>query len=561
MMNWLYYLLESNLYLAFFYGFYRLFLHRETFYQLNRCYLLSTPVLAFLLPVFQIGYLNGLFNPVQNQSSVVVQFSGEMMPAATFAPVLTAGDTIFVCYLVVAGFFFFRLVTSLYRILQMTIRGDKTRKGGIVQVHFGQLDSAFSFFNFLFINPATDKQNIVLQHEMIHIRQKHSFDIVFFEVLLICNWFNPLCWLMKQDIKLVHEYIADEATTNQGLPKHDYAMFLIRNSFGSFQNPLTSQMFNQSILKNRIKMLNKKRTAGRARLRLLYVLPLTAGMLCASTLGFTKEYAMVDLYAKKDAAVAPIMLQESKQQAKKEKKKSFSIESSFNKETGNNRPVKLIVINSKLSQAENVRAVEDYDELVQLNGTEGRAKYGKRAANGALEFAGKNTRLSITFPPPIVVKNPPSPPEPPLQSGSKSAKIKFPPTPPKAKKVNIKFPPPIVKPDVPVPAAPSREDNQVKFPPPVVTPMMKYEGQPGVTSALGKNIKLGPNPLYVNNKSVVAVNPEAGKIVKFKARSVRFYEKSSDAAIQKYGEAARDGVIELEDGVFFYAEPEAVKKE
>jgi len=430
-MNWLYYLLEANLYMAIFYGFYRLFLHRETFYELNRYYLLGSSLLAFLLPIFQIGYLNGLIHPVQNQTPVLIQDSGELLPVGTAAPALTTGDLLFVCYMLVAVFFLFRLGNSLYRIIQMAAGADKTRKNGIIQVHVSQADTAFSFFNFLFINPGTDKQNIIVQHEMIHIRQKHSLDILFFEMLLICNWFNPVCWLIKQDIKLVHEYIADEATTNQGLAKHDYALFLISNSFGSFPNPLTSQMFNQSILKNRISMLNKTKSAGRARLRLLYVFPITGGMLCASTLGFTKDYAIVDLYSQKSPAPSTVTLQEPKQ----EKKNSFAIESVYDAGTGNNRPIKLIVINGKVSKAQNIFAVEDYDKVVKLNGTEAAAKYGKRAASGALEFAGVKTKISITFPPPA----PPVPPRTP-----KTSAVKFPPpAPPKApKEIEVRLTPP-----------------------------------------------------------------------------------------------------------------------
>ncbi|RZM11069.1 MAG: M56 family metallopeptidase, partial [Pedobacter sp.] len=400
-MSWIYYLLEANLYLAIFYGFYRLLLHRETFYQLNRYYLLGTPVLAFSLPLFQISYLDTLLHPVQNQATVTIQYAGELLPLVETAPALSTGSVLFSCYLLVASFFLFRLGTNLYGIFRMAARANKTYKDGIVQIHFSQSDTAFSFFNMLFINPGTDKQDIILQHEMVHIRQKHSIDILLFEMLAIFNWFNPLCWLMKQDIKLLHEYIADEATTNDGLVKHDYALFLIHNSFGSFPNTLTSQMFNQSILKNRISMLNKKRSAGRARLRLLYVLPLTGGMLCASTLGFAKDYAFVDLYARKTPPISAVAHQEPKRGVKDEKKKAYLIESKYDAGTGNNRPIKLIVINGKISRAVNFASVDNYDQVKELNSDEAVAKYGKRASKGALEFIGKNAGISIKFPPPI----------------------------------------------------------------------------------------------------------------------------------------------------------------
>lgn len=511
-MNWLYYLLEANLYLAVFYGFYRLLLHRETFYQLNRYYLLGTSMLAFLLPMFQISYLDSLLHPVQSQATVTIQYAGELLPAVVTAPALTAADAVFVCYMLVAAFFLFRLCTSLYKIFRLAARADKTYRDGIIEVHFSESDTAFSFFNLLFINPATEKQHIILKHEMIHIRQKHSLDILFFEMLLICNWFNPLCWLMKQDIKLIHEYIADEATTNQGLVKHDYAMFLIHNSFGPFPNMLTSQMFNQSILKNRISMLNKKRSAGRARLRLLYVLPLTGGMLCASTLGFTKDYAIVDLYAREKPAVSSVSLQEPKQEKlqepKAEKRNSFTIESRYNPQTGNNSPIKLIVINGKISKAVNFDSVNNYDQVKELNSAEAVAKYGKQASKGALEFTGKNAGISIKFPPPRAEK-----------------KLK--------KNVNVKFPPP-------APPKKQYKPGEVKFPPPSIKSMNQYDKK------TAEELKLGPNPIYVNNGAVLQV--PAGKKFRFEAQSVSIHPKNTDKLIERYGEQARDGVIELKDG-------------
>ncbi|MGY4384697.1 hypothetical protein ACVWYN_001731 [Pedobacter sp. UYP24] len=512
-MNWMYYLLEANLYLAVFYGFYLLLLQRETFYQINRYYLLISSALAFLMPVFQIGYLNSLFNPIVNEVQISIPYSGELLPVAVTTPTLTAGDILLFCYLLVAGFLLLRLGTSLYRIIRMALKADKIRIGNVRKLHFKQLDTAFSFFNLLFINPDTDKQNIILQHEMIHIKQRHSLDILFFETVIILNWFNPICWLIKKDIKLIHEYIADESTTNQGLPKHDYAMFLIHNSFGSFHNPLASQMFNQSILKNRINMLNKTKSSGRARLRLLYVLPIMAGMLCTSTLAFTKDYAVIDLYSKKKEMTSTVGTKKSrqtpKQGPKQEKKKSYPIE------IQGTRPIKLVVINGKVSTARNFTSVYDYDGVKELNGNEATAKYGKRASKGALEFTGKNTHISIKFPPPIPVRSArklPTPPRPPL----------------KPRLRNIKFPPPIVK------------------------PMEKIEEHPEVKGTDFQSITdMGPNPLYINNGKITIVNPGEGKTVRFKAKSVKVTTKNNTAAIAKYGESARDGVFELEDGEFF----------
>ncbi|MHA4896311.1 M56 family metallopeptidase [Pedobacter sp. PWIIR3] len=528
-MNWLYYLLEANLYLAVFYGFYLLLLQRETFYQLNRYYLVITSVLAFLLPLLQIGYLHSLVNPVVHQDQVSIIYTGEMLPVTVPVPTLTTGDILFFSYLLIAGFLLIRLLGSFYRIIRMAAKANKIRKDNVVYIHFKDSDVAFSFFNFLFINPETEKQHIIVQHELVHIQQKHSIDILFFEMLLILNWFNPICWFMKKDIKIIHEYIADESTINRGLAKHDYAMFLIHNSFGSFPNPLASQMFNKSILKKRINMLNKTKSAGRARLRLLYVFPIMGGMLCTSTLAFTKDYAVIDLYSKKAEMETTAVNQERKQvptqEIKQDKKKVYPIESMNDGSVNGTRPVKLVVINGKVSTARNFVSVQDYDEVKELSSAEGTAKYGKRASKGALEFTGKNAKISIKFPPPIVKV------------------VKFPPPiPPKnARKLPTPGKPPL---------APKLET--VKFPPPIVKPIEKIEDHPDVKGNDFQSITdIGPHPLYINNGQITVVNPGEGKSVTFKAKSVKVTPKNNTAAIAKYGDSARDGVFELEGGEFF----------
>ncbi|MES2828121.1 MAG: M56 family metallopeptidase [Bacteroidota bacterium] len=521
-MNWLNYLLEANLYLVVFYAFYRLFLHRETFYQLNRYYLLITSVLAFLLPGCQIGYLYSLVNPALQSVSEGIPYSGTLVPIVAARPGLTFEDILYYCYLLVAGLLLLRLLKSFYYIIQLARKADKTHSGNVIQVHLKHSNKAFSFFNLLFINPEVEGQNIITEHETIHIRQKHSIDILFFETVLIFNWFNPICWLMRKDVKLVHEYIADEATTNRGLAKHDYAMFLIQNSFGSAPNPLMSQMFNQSILKHRISMLNKPKSAGRARLRLLYVLPITAGMLCTSTLTFSKDYTVIDLYSKKDLPVSTFAKKEFRQAPKQEKKKIYPIESINDGPTGT-RPVKLIVINGKVSRANNFVSVNNYEQVKELNSAEAIAKYGKRAAKGALEFTGKNAGISITFPPPIPLRKRPG----------KPAVSNRPPQP----KIEV-----------------------THFPPPLVKPMKKTEDDPGVKTTNSQKISdIGANPLYINNGNITAVNPGEGKIVSFKAKSARVTPKNNLEAIAKYGEKARDGVIELEDGEFYITDAKTIK--
>jgi hypothetical protein len=407
MMNWLYYLLEANLYLAAFYGFYRLFLHKETFYSLNRGYLIATSIVAFIIPLLQVGYLNNLLNNQQEARILSVQVAQITETSEAF----TVTDLLIFCYLSIAVFFTVKMAISIYKIILLSFNAKKQKAGNVTYVELNHSHAAFSFFNLLFLNPSVAEKHTILKHEMVHIQQKHSLDIIFFEIIQIIAWFNPVTYFIKKEIKLLHEYIADDITTDNDIQKHDYAMFLIQNSFGIVPNQLANQIFNQSILKRRINMLNKERSTGRARLKLLFALPIAGGMLCASTMAFTKDYA-IDLYPEK---------YESTQSVKQDTSKKKSTE------------IKAV----KIKSGAKAKTVKFPPPIVTPDAP-------------PIEKHKKNVD-NIKFPPPKVktVKFPPVKFPPPI------VKPDAPAAPKKAKSLKgVKFPPPIVTPDKPVPPPP-----------------------------------------------------------------------------------------------------------
>ncbi|WP_316841833.1 M56 family metallopeptidase [Pedobacter gandavensis] len=313
MMNWFYYLLEANLYLAVFYGCYRLLLHNETFYSTNRFFLILSTLMAFSLPLLQIGYLNQLFESrIEQVVNPVLLETGNQESAF---PDLDLA--IYVLYSGVAIFFILKLLRDLYQIFALSRRSKRYQKDKVTYVILNHHNAAFSFFNLLFIQSDVQGKETILKHELVHIRQGHSLDIIFFEIIQILNWFNPITYLIKKDIKLLHEYIADEQTTLKEIGKYDYALFLIKNSFGMEANPLSNHIFNQSVLKQRINMLNKEKSTGRARLKILFALPIAAAMLGTSTMAFTKDYSLVDLYPERVASnISPAEKQQAIQSPK-----------------------------------------------------------------------------------------------------------------------------------------------------------------------------------------------------------------------------------------------------
>ncbi|MES2418700.1 MAG: M56 family metallopeptidase [Bacteroidota bacterium] len=501
-MSWLYYLLEANLYLVLFYCFYCLFLKNETFYSRNRYFLLLVTLFSFTLPILKIGWLKPTITTVQT-AAVNEMFPPPILLTDTVRVVpeaaLNLNDWLYAGYLLIALCFAIKLAINVYSIIWLWIKAKKNKVGKITLIEVNDDATAFSFFNLLFIHPALTDKPAVLKHEMVHIKQKHSFDILFFELIQIVCWFNPVLAFIKKDIKLLHEYIADELTTNNDVQKHEYALFLIQNSFGLRAQPITNHIFNQSILKRRINMLNKKRTAARARLRLLLALPLSGAMLCLSTMAFTKDYGYIDLLPEKSNAIliqqnpkpAAVKKDQIKYPAPPKTGKTYRPQLKYDKASGRllSTEKKLIVINKvPLKNNKEFYGVADADEIVFLNNAAAIKKYGEtEGKNGAIEITGK--RVGRIFTPPVVVKQ-----------------------------------------------------DQIKFPPPVVKPYSKDHFTPWIETNMstGKAVVAERRLIVINGEAVENIASFYGVT---HTDNVVYLDKQ--AALKKYGNRARLGAVEI----------------
>ena len=297
-MNWLHYLLEANLYLGVFYLGYYLFLSRETYYTLNRIYLLFSCVISFALPVLQLGILKPVEQPI---TAVNFTFPVETTPISTInyipaaQPQFAWQDGLVYAYLSGAVVLLLLLLFKLYQLLRLTRVENADSEGRYKLVKIEQSTTAFSFFNYLFIGTKVNGPETIIKHELVHIRQKHSADIIFIELLKIVNWFNPVIYLVQYSLKTLHEYIADEKTAASGSDALTYSSFLVNNAYGIDGVSITNSFFNYNLLKKRIIMLNQKRSGSLARLKYLLAVPICVGLLCASTLAFSKTYGWVDV--------------------------------------------------------------------------------------------------------------------------------------------------------------------------------------------------------------------------------------------------------------------------
>jgi TonB family protein len=305
-MNWLYYLAEANIYLGVFYLAYCLFLNRDTHYQLNRAYLIFSCIVSFILPVLQVGALR----PVKSAEPVntihyimptqAASVAAQQPQATTItAPLIiehhfTLKDGLWYLYLAGAAVSLYMLLMKLYTLFRLT-RNEQIKEDKHRVIYLTGTGAAFSFFNYLFIGADTAGAHTIIRHELVHIRQKHSVDILFLELLKIISWFNPLVYLLQNSLKTIHEYIADEQTAAYETDALTYSSLLLKNAYGIGGSSITHSFFDYNLLKKRIIMLNQQRSGNLARLKYLAAIPICAALLCASTLAFSKSYGWVDL--------------------------------------------------------------------------------------------------------------------------------------------------------------------------------------------------------------------------------------------------------------------------
>lgn len=275
-MTWAHYLLQVNIYLVIFYAFYRLLLHQETYFVLNRIYLIAAGMLSLIIPFLRPEWF--VRQPAAQQIKISID-ELTMMAQGTVSAGQGQYSSLIAflvwTYLTGALFFLCRLSYQLLKVKKL--------------LHANPQGMAFSFFRRKVIDPALPGLQTIQKHEEIHSRQLHSFDVLYFELLGALVWFNPIIYAYKTAVKHIHEYLADaEAARFQG-DKESYALLILSQAMGVDQHILTNSFFNKSMLKKRIIMLNKQRSAKTAILKYGLFLPLFAVTLLFSSATISKN--------------------------------------------------------------------------------------------------------------------------------------------------------------------------------------------------------------------------------------------------------------------------------
>ena len=281
------YILKTSICLTGFYLFYRLLLSKETFHRFNRVALLGILLLSQLIPFCEITVPEEsevqqtllTIEQILTLADHVPQTEVEVLPSSIplWLPVLLC------IYLLGILFFLGRNLYSLSHMLQLLHGGrqEKLEKGITLIIHDKNI-APFSWMKYVVISEKDLQENgkEILIHEMAHVHNRHSIDLLISDICIIFQWFNPTSWLLKQELQNIHEYEADETVIRQGVNAKQYQLLLIKKAVGTRLYSMANS-FNHSKLKKRITMMLKEKSSPWARMKYLYVLPVAAITLTA----------------------------------------------------------------------------------------------------------------------------------------------------------------------------------------------------------------------------------------------------------------------------------------
>jgi hypothetical protein len=284
------YLLKVNVCLVVCYLFYYFFLKKLTLFCLNRFFFLASIALSFIIPLHKIhpeelnvlGDYTPIVRSVQVTSQAVKTLITTERPSASVSDSVLNGELLFVCFIIGCCAAFIRLLVLFFSVVRMH------RNSHLIATHPLKIYvcrstfAPFSFGRSIYLpgeNIDAAIADQILLHESTHVRQLHSIDVITSELLCCINWFNPVAFLFKKSIRLNLEYIADEGVISSGKDKRSY-QYLLVHSLKSDYFKLTLA-FNLDPLKNRLIMMNTKRSSVASGLRALLFLPLFF-LLCIS---------------------------------------------------------------------------------------------------------------------------------------------------------------------------------------------------------------------------------------------------------------------------------------
>ena len=256
----------------------------ETLHRLNRVLLLGFVVLSAVLPLCRIEVVEELpaVEPVEFVAPMTDSVVYEVAESFNYTALLQMA--FFVLFLLGVVVMIARLVISIMSVKRIISSGERQYlEGGVTLTIVDKPISPFSWFGHIVVSRADIEQNrdIILTHEMAHIRLRHSWDVLAVDLALCFWWFNPAMWLLRRELQSLHEYQADDAVLNSGIDAQTYQLLLIKRAVGSRLHSVANCL-NHSNLNKRITMMCKKTSSRWSAAKALLVLPLVAVSLAAT---------------------------------------------------------------------------------------------------------------------------------------------------------------------------------------------------------------------------------------------------------------------------------------
>ena len=310
------YIIKSSLLLAMFVSLFMLFMSRETFHKLNRHLLLFIIVVSLALPFANLGVstpLQGVFDAIENgfaktdDSLPVADFPlADELPVMTTLSSVATFDTVpmvdvapvqieergsaqplwqialLAAYGLGVTLLVIRQLVMYIQVSRLIMRSSKIPAaqyglhGVKLRLHSGE-EKPFSWFGWVVVSNKDMDEGAreILTHEAAHVRAGHSWDILLADAVIIMQWFNPLAWIMKNTLKDIHEFEADEAVISSGVNAKQYQLLIIKKAVGARLYSIANS-FNHSLTKKRITMMCKEKSSKWSRAKALYILPVAA---------------------------------------------------------------------------------------------------------------------------------------------------------------------------------------------------------------------------------------------------------------------------------------------
>jgi len=278
------YFLEVNIAIALFYLFYRLFFAGDTFWKTRRYYMLFSILLSFVYPFLSIENWLQKQEPVQKLIVNYATLPEFTVTAVQETSVFSLGNILLAIYGLIVLILLVRFILQLASILRIRLHGSVKMVQNTRIIAIEKEVTPFSFFGSVFMNPELHNEHEtkeILAHELTHVRQGHSFDVLVSEVLTIVFWLNPATWLLKREIRQNLEFLADNKVIESGFDSQTYQYHLLQLSYQTPEHKLGNK-FNVSPLKKRIIMMNQKKSAKASLLKYSLIVPLALALVVSS---------------------------------------------------------------------------------------------------------------------------------------------------------------------------------------------------------------------------------------------------------------------------------------